>query len=191
MTRIIDMTTRTTEIDGLLVLTVKQVTDDRGTVRELFRASSYADLLGGAGAWQQVNATETRYGALRGLHGEAMTKLVATVSGTAFGVYLDAREDSSTYGAVVTVDLVPGTQVLVPAGVCNGFQCTSEEGSQYLYCFDQEWAPGMAGVAFSPLDEGLGFEWPVTVDPADPALVSAKDACAPRFSEVRVSGATA
>jgi dTDP-4-dehydrorhamnose 3,5-epimerase len=187
VTQIVDMATSTTAIDGLLVLTMKQVSDDRGTVRELFRASSYAEPLGGVGAWQQVNATETRFGAVRGLHGEAMTKLVAIVSGRAYGVYLDTREGSSTYGAVVTVDLVPGTQVLVPAGVCNGFQCVSEEGSQYLYCFDQEWVPGMAGVAFTPLDEGLGIEWPVPVDPADPAQISAKDAGAPRFSEVRAA----
>lgn len=187
MTQIIDMATSTTAIDGLLVLTMKQVQDDRGTVRELFRASAYTGLLPGVDRWRQVNATETRYGAVRGLHGEAMTKLVAIVSGRAHGVYLDTREGSSTYGAVVTVDLVPGTQVLVPAGVCNGFQCVSEEGSQYIYCFDDEWTPGMAGVAFTPLDEGLGIKWPVPVDPADPAQISAKDAGAPRFSEVRAA----
>ncbi len=178
------MDTTTTAIDGLVVLTMKQVSDDRGTVRELFRASSYAATLAGVGPWQQINATETRYGAVRGLHGEAMTKLVAIVSGRAFGVYLDARPGSATYGAVVTVDLEPGTQVLVPAGVCNGFQSVSEGGSQYLYCFDQEWVPGMAGTAFTPLDEGLGIEWPVAIDPSDPAQVSAKDAGAPRFSDV-------
>jgi len=45
----------------------------------------------------------------------------------------------------------------------------------------------MAGVAFTPLDEGLGVEWPVPIDPADPAQISAKDAGAPRFSEVRAA----
>ena len=50
--------------------------------------------------------------------------------------------------------LKPGTQVLVPAGVCNAFQSVSEEGTQYVYCFTDEWRPGMAGIAFSPLDEG-------------------------------------
>ena len=50
----------------------------------------------------------------------------------------------------------PGRQVLVPEGVGNGFQATSEGGCQYLYCFDHEWAPGMAGVACTPLDPALG-----------------------------------
>jgi dTDP-4-dehydrorhamnose 3,5-epimerase len=85
---------------------------------------------------------------------------------------------------VVTVELAPGTQVLVPAGVCNGFQSVSEQGTQYLYCFTEEWRPGMAGIAYTPLDEGLEFHWPVPIDPADPAQISAKDAGAPRFSEL-------
>jgi dTDP-4-dehydrorhamnose 3,5-epimerase len=174
-----EFATEHTEIEGLLVHTMKQVTDDRGTVREFYRSSAYADL----GGWQQINVTESKHAAIRGLHGESMTKLVACVAGEAFGAYLDARPDSSSYGKVVTARLRPGTQVLVPAGVCNGFQSVSPDGTQYLYCFTEEWRPGMAGIAFNPLDEGLGIEWPIAVDAADPAQLSAKDAGAPNFSE--------
>jgi dTDP-4-dehydrorhamnose 3,5-epimerase len=177
---------RSTDIDGLRVLTMRQVTDERGTVREFFRASGFGDVATGAlPAWQQINVTESAYGAVRGLHGEAMTKLVACVAGRAFGAYLDARPDSASHGAVVTVDLEPGIQVLVPAGVCNAFQTVSREGSQYLYCFTDEWRPGMAGTAYTPLDEALGIDWPVPIDPGDPAQISAKDAGAPRFSDHR------
>jgi dTDP-4-dehydrorhamnose 3,5-epimerase len=181
--QITDMRVDKTAIDGLLVLTMKQVTEPRGTVREFFRASAYAAPLAGLGPWQQINITETAQGGIRGLHGEAMVKLVACVAGEAFGAYLDARDDSQTYGAVVTVPLKTGTQVLVPAGVCNGFQSVSEQGCQYLYCFTDEWKPGMAGVGYSPLDPGLDIAWPIPVDPANPAQVSAKDASAPKFSE--------
>ena len=59
---VVDMQSAATGIDGLVVVTVKQATDERGTVRELFRASAYAELLAGLGAWQQVNVTETRRG---------------------------------------------------------------------------------------------------------------------------------
>ncbi|MDQ2838729.1 MAG: dTDP-4-dehydrorhamnose 3,5-epimerase [Actinomycetota bacterium] len=181
---ITDLQTSTTEIDGLVVCTLKQVTDERGTVREFFRASAYdTGAFAGAAGWQQINVTESGYGAIRGMHGEAMVKLVSCVAGRAFGAYLDAREDSPSYGAVVTVPLAPGTQVLVPAGVCNGFQSVSEEGTQYLYCFTDEWRPGMAGTAFNPLDEGLGIDWPVPIDVGDPSRISVKDASAPKFSE--------
>jgi len=181
--QIIDMQTTETEIAGLLVFRLKQVTDDRGTVREFFRASVYADAIPGLSEWQQINVTETRHGAIRGLHGEAMTKLVSCVSGESFGAYLDARTDSPSYGKVVTVTLKPGTQVLVPAGVCNAFQSLSPEGTQYVYCFTEEWKPGMAGIAFTPLDDGLGITWPIPVDVDNPAQISVKDASAPKFSE--------
>ena len=62
---------------GLVVLTMKQVTDDRGTVREFYRESAFVDAgLPSLGPWVQVNVTETRRGAIRGLHGEDMHKLV-------------------------------------------------------------------------------------------------------------------
>lgn len=76
-----------------------------------------------------------------------------------------------------------GTQVLVPQGVCNGFQSVSHGTSQYLYCFDQEWRPGMPGTALTPLDPALGIDWPIALDPADRAQVSAKDAAAPTLAD--------
>jgi dTDP-4-dehydrorhamnose 3,5-epimerase len=182
------MSLRQTAIDGLCQLETKAVTDERGTVRELFRTSGFAQAgIDVPERWQQINLTWTRHGGLRGLHGEAMTKLVGVASGEAYGVYLDARSGSSTYGQVVTLPLTVGVQVLVPAGVCNGFQAVSPEGCEYLYCFDAEWSPGMAGVAVNPLDPALGIAWPVPVDPADPAMISAKDSAAPSFSELASS----
>lgn len=183
MVEVVPFETAETGIDGVLVLTMKQVTDERGTVREAFRASALAGAGVAVGPWAQVNVTETHRGAIRGMHGEAMTKLVAVAAGRAHGAYVDARAGSPTRGEVVEVELVPGVQVLVPAGVCNGFQ-SLEDGTQFLYCFDVEWEPGMAGVACTPLDPALGIGWPIEVDPDDPALVSAKDRSAPTFAEL-------
>ena len=188
MPEIIEYTTRTTAIDGLVVITMKQVTDERGTVRELFRRSAFEQAgVAGFGPFEQINVTETHRGGLRGMHAEAMTKLVAVVAGEGFGAYIDLRPDSPTYSKVETVALVPGTQVLVPAGVGNGFQSLSD-GMQYAYCFDQEWHPGMAGTACNPLDPALGIEWPISVDPDDRAQVSAKDLSAPLFADVAGPG---
>lgn len=172
-----------TSIDGLLVLRMKQVTDERGAVREFFRASAFGEAGVHVGPWLQVNVTETARGAIRGLHGEAMVKLVSVASGRAHGAYVDARPGSATYGMVVEVELAPGTQVLVPAGVCNGFQAL-EDATQFLYCFDTEWTPGMPGVACTPLDPALAIGWPLAVDPDDPAQGSAKDRSAPAFAEL-------
>jgi dTDP-4-dehydrorhamnose 3,5-epimerase len=148
-------------------------------VREFYRESAWAEAgLPSLGPWLQVNLTESRRGVIRGMHGEAMTKVVAVAAGEAFGAYLDARPASASYGTVVTVSLVPGTQVVVPDGVCNGFQALSEP-TQYLYCFNAEWVPGMSGVAFDPMDEALGIPWPLPV--GEGGLLSDKDAAAPKF----------
>lgn len=174
------MTVGGTDIAGLVRLTAKAVTDSRGTVREFFRASAFADAeLAVPTQWAQMNLTWTARGGLRGLHAESMTKLVGVAHGEAFGAYLDTRPDSPTYGKIVTQTLTVGVQMLVPPGVGNGFQAVSEGGCQYFYCFDREWVPDMQGIAVNPLDPALGISWPMT-----PSL-SLKDANAPMFAEVR------
>jgi dTDP-4-dehydrorhamnose 3,5-epimerase len=185
---IVDRQVERSAIAGLLVIRLKQISDERGSIREFARQSTGAADFPLAGAWQQINVTETVHGAVRGLHGEQMTKLVGVVHGTAFGAYVDARPESPTRGVVMTIDLAKGTQVLVPPGVCNGFQCTSPDGCQYLYCFDTEWVAGMAGVAVHPLDPALGIDWPVPVDPDNRAQLSAKDAGLPTLAEVLAAG---
>ena len=98
---LIDFTTRTGTIDGLVVITMKQANDDRGTVRELFRRSAFGDAALDFGRIEQVNLTETHEpGAVRGMHAESMTKLVTVAHGRARGVYVDARPQSPTFGVV-------------------------------------------------------------------------------------------
>ncbi|KRL06596.1 dTDP-4-dehydrorhamnose 3,5-epimerase family protein [Liquorilactobacillus hordei] len=172
------------KIEGLQIINAKMVTEGRGTVRELYRQSSYSSFLPNTvSAWSQVNLTRTQRGAVRGLHGEAMSKLVTVAYGSAYGVYVDTRVNSKTIGAVVTVKLTPGVQVFVPQGVCNGFQAL-DENTEYLYFFDNEWAPGMSGVALTPLDAELGIEWPISIDPNNREQISEKDSKAPSLSEV-------
>ena len=184
--QIVPLEATETDIDGLWTVRMKQVSDGRGTVREFYRESAFRDAgLPSLGPWVQVNITETRQGAIRGLHGEHAIKLVAVAEGEAFGAYVDARPGSPTRGSTVTVSLTKGTQVLVPAGVCNGFQSVSVGGTQYLYCFDSEWRPGMAGVAINPLDPDLAISWPLPVDPDDVTRLSRKDAGLPRLAHLK------
>ena len=81
----------TTSIDGLHVIEMKEIRDERGVIREFYRESAFVDAgLPSLGPWLQINITESRYRALRGLHGEDMFKLVAIAAGEAFGAYVDA-----------------------------------------------------------------------------------------------------
>ena len=183
-TRIEPFSAKESNIEGLKVISAKMVTDDRGTVRELFRGSVYAEVLPDSiTGWKQINLTRTKTGAVRGLHGEAMNKLVTVAYGSVFGAYVDTRPDSKTFGAVQTVHITPGVQVFVPQGVCNGFQAL--EDTEYLYFFDNEWAPGMPGTALCPLDPELDINWPIAIDTNDLNQISEKDSKAPTLAQLR------
>jgi dTDP-4-dehydrorhamnose 3,5-epimerase len=180
---IVDFETQQAGIDGLIVITPKQITDDRGTIRELFRRSAFESAGVQLAPFSQINVTDSARGCVRGMHAEHMTKLLTVASGAALGAYVDLRPGSATFRQVDTVELRPGVQVLVPAGVANGFQVLSAE-CQYVYCFDAEWTPTMAGTACTPLDPALGIDWPIPIDRDDPAQISPKDRDAALLADV-------
>jgi dTDP-4-dehydrorhamnose 3,5-epimerase len=182
--QIIDFRTTSTDIAGLHLIRMKQVVEDRGTVREFYRASAFAAAGIDLPSFPQINVTETLPGAIRGMHGEPMVKVIAIAHGTAYGAWVDTRDGSPTRGAVVQQELEPGVQIVVPDGVCNGFQSTSDTPTQYVYCFTSEWVPGMGGVAINPLDPALGIRWPLEVGRDDRTKLSQKDLDAPTLAQV-------
>jgi len=170
-----------TAIDGLHLIRTKVVDDERGAVREILRPTALAALGLPALQVRQVNLTFTRAGSVRGIHAEAMHKLVGVAQGEAFGVWVDLRPGPG-FGVVVSVPLVLGVQALVPPGVGNGLQAVTD--CEYLYCFDREWQPGMAGACVHPLDPDLGIDWPLPVDALDRSQLSQKDAAQPRLRDL-------
>jgi glucose-1-phosphate thymidylyltransferase len=176
---IVEHAVRRRAIDGLHVITMKQVTDERGTVREFYRESAFVER--GAALARAVGAGQRHrdeQGAVRGMHGEDMTKLVAVVHRRSPRRLRRPAPGSATFGEVVTVRLVPGAQVLVPAGVCNGFQAT--RGRHPVPVLLRPSSGRRAWPAWpAPLDPDLGIDWPLPIDPDDPAVLSAKDRDAP------------
>ena len=167
-----------TKIDGLKVRHVHEAIDSRGPLWEMYRES------GSEGVPVQVNVMSADRGVVRGLHGEAETsKLFGVIAGEALGVFVDTRRGSPTFGAVETVKLVPGMQVTVPSGVCNGFQALLDR-TCCMCALSREWRPDMPGVYVNPFDPALGIEWPVAVDHNDRAYVSERDANAPFLRSV-------
>jgi len=87
-------------INGLIIGELTMGIDPRGVVREFFRRS-HSDEKGipePKDGWAQINVTESIYGAVRGLHAEETNKLIGIVSGEAFGVWIDARFESESFG---------------------------------------------------------------------------------------------
>lgn len=176
---------QSTPIKDLYIITLKQVSEERGTIREAYRHSSFRDIpVEGVGSWKQINVTESCQGVIRGIHAESMNKLVGVISGEGFGAYVDLRKDSPSKKVVFTTELRKGMQVFIPNGVGNGFQSTSEEPSQYLYCFDEEWTPGMPGLTINPLDPDLHIDWPIKMKASNSSLVSKKDISAPLLKDI-------
>ncbi len=178
---VFEATSEPTAIEGLHLIRTKVAVDERGAVREILRPSSLSALGLPALQVRQVNLTATREGAVRGIHAEAMHKLVGVAQGEAFGVWVDLRPGPGR-GRMVTVSLVLGIQALVPPGVGNGLQAVTD--CEYLYCFDREWEPGMAGACVHPLDPDLAVPWPLPVDASDRSQLSAKDEAQPRFRDL-------
>lgn len=171
-----------TRIEGLWTTELKQFRDARGTIREAFRQSEFeAAGLPSLGRRPQTNATETVRGGLRGIHGEYAHKLVAVAAGEVYAVILDLRPDSPTAGEWEGFTLGPGQGLFVSSGLGNSFQTTSDEPSQYLYQFAEEWAPDMPGVHVTPLDPALGIDWPLE------PILSEKDADPSRTLAVALS----
>lgn len=187
MSGVEDLRAEPTPLEGCWRLRMRQAGDERGVVREFYRRSALTAL--GIGVPQrlaQVNATVSGHGALRGIHAEAVTKLVMLAWGSAVAVIVDLRPDAPTAGRPVAFEMHPGDGLLLAAGLGNSFQTTSPDGSLYLYAFDEEWRPGMPGRAATPLDPALadaGIRWPIPVDPDDRSRISAKDAAAPTIAE--------
>jgi dTDP-4-dehydrorhamnose 3,5-epimerase len=172
-----------TALAGLYIIEMKQVSDERGILRELFRTSDFEAAGVPVPGFVQANLTRSHRGVVRGLHGEPMTKFVTVIVGSAFGAYADARSTSPTFGEVATVELTPGRAVIVPTGVCNGFQATADGWTEYAYCFDREWEPTIGAVAVNAFDPALAIDWPITIDRTDRALLSEKDASLPVLAE--------
>jgi dTDP-4-dehydrorhamnose 3,5-epimerase len=173
-----------TEIDGLMVLDIEGRGDDRGVLYEVFRRTDFQGARSETFVWQQINLSETYYGALRGMHGELTTKFAGVAHGSGVGAYVDARAQSPTCGRSVTVELYPGRMVLIPPGVCNGLQSTSRSNTLYVCCFDSEIVAGMRNVSVNPLDPGLAIPWPIQVDPHDRSQISLDDVNLPTLESV-------
>ena len=103
-------------------------------VREFYRASAFEAAGIPLPAFQQVNVTQTNPGAIRGMHGESMVKLIAIAHGTAWGAWVDARPESPTRGAVFQtrhlVDALAAIRVPIRVGIHSGeVALTAMEGS--------------------------------------------------------------
>lgn len=184
-----DLAVHTTAIPGLLVVDLPVHGDNRGWFKENWQRAKMTALgLPDFGPVQQNVSFNDERGVTRGIHAEPWDKFVSVATGRVFGAWVDLREGSS-FGAVVTCEIQPGTAVFVPRGVGNAYQ-TLEPATAYSYLVNAHWsAAARERYTFVGLhDESLHIDWPIpltqaTLSEADrqhPLLVDARPVAAPR-----------
>ena len=146
----------------------------RGEVFELYNYERMRGLgLPRSFGANHVSVLTSRRGALRGIHGGPVGKLVSvlTPSDKVFAAILDGRTESSTFGQVETFELTYGHALYVPA-YCGNSALTISDTSTYLMAFDVPWEPDLEDLRINPLDAELRIPWPLpreelTVHPRD------------------------
>lgn len=169
-----NLTSKKTAIDGLLIFDLPVHGDSRGWFKENWQHQKMTAKeigLPDFGPVQNNISFNAEKGVTRGLHAEPWDKYISTGSGSVFGVWCDIRENSPTYGKVVTQIIDPSVAIYVPRGVANGFQAL-EDQTVYTYLVNDHWSPDAKYSNVSIFDKSLKIDWPISLDKA---IISEKD----------------
>ena len=169
-----------TGLEGLVLVELESVSDERGTFARTFDAAEW-EARGMCARVLQCNLSRNvRRGTLRGLHYQEAphgeTKLVRCSRGAIFDVAVDLRRDSPTFlrwfGAELSGE--NGRMLHIPAGFAHGF-LTLADDSEVLYQMSDVYVPEAArGVRWD--DAAFAIEWP-----GPPAVISERDRNYPDF----------
>lgn len=171
-----------TELPEVILVEPKVFGDDRGFFLETYHADRYKE--GGiVPDFVQDNHSKSKYGTLRGLHGQLQRpqgKLVRALAGEIFDVAVDVRPGSSNFGRWVGALLSAENhhQLYIPPGFLHGFCVVSESAEVAYKCtalYDPE---DELSVLWN--DPDIAIDWPVQAP-----LLSARDSDAATLAEAR------
>jgi dTDP-4-dehydrorhamnose 3,5-epimerase len=172
-----------TRLEGPLLIAPRVIGDERGFFSETYRRSVFAEL-GIPEEMVQDNHSRSGFGIVRGMHFQiaaGAAKLVRCARGEIFDVVVDLRGGSPTFGQWEGFLLTEENMRMAycPIGFAHGF-CVLSEVADVMYKQSNYYADDTErGIAYN--DPEVGIEWPLT---ADQLIPSARDASAPRLSEI-------
>lgn len=176
-----------TSIPDVLVIEPKVFGDDRGFFYESFNQKTFNEATGLNEVFVQDNHSRSTQGVLRGLHYQlppkAQGKLVRVIRGAVWDVAVDIRQNSSTFGKWVGVELSEHNhkQLWIPSGFAHGFIVTSE-CADFVYKTTNYYSPeDERCIAWN--DRGLGISWPKNIIPN----LSNKDSKGVPFERIETS----
>jgi dTDP-4-dehydrorhamnose 3,5-epimerase len=184
-------------LPGVRYGTIVRHADDRGSFRELWRASTFGTLdprdsgntadvaAGREPRFVQANVSVSAPGVLRGLHcHRRQLDYWVVLSGRAFVALVDVRPAIESGGTPVveTRELFPDAWVVIPAGVAHGFLAL--ERLEVLYLVTNEY-DGADELGFAWDDPAVGVPWPVLSVTSDGRpILSERDQTNPPLSDL-------
>ena len=162
----------------VLIITCKNISDERGYFSEYFNQSAFQKISGNATTFVQDNFSLSRKWVLRGLHFQkkpfAQAKLIRVLRGEIFDVVVDLRKNERTFGkwAGVRLDEVDNKMLYVPEGFAHGFISLSDKTELLYKCssyFNKE-----AERTLHWSDNTISISWPPQI-PISSVIISEKD----------------
>jgi len=174
-----------TTIEAVKIITPGSFADSRGVLCETYNRDRFIQHGIALEFVQDTQSVSIRTGTIRGLHFQsspaAQGKLARVLRGSIFGVAVDLRRSSPTYGKWTAEKLsaTDGKQMLVPVGFAHGF-CTLEPDTHVFYKATASYSQAHdLGIAWN--DPDLAIDWPV---PPGKAILSDRDARLPAFNSL-------
>ncbi|WP_439481872.1 dTDP-4-dehydrorhamnose 3,5-epimerase [Cyclobacterium plantarum] len=170
-----------TELKGAFILEVERIVDERGFFGRTFCQKEFEKHGLETGIAQANMSFNKKKGTVRGMHYQVApyqeTKLVKCTSGAIYDIIIDLREDSSTYGKWIGVELSGenNRMLYVPKDFAHGF-ITLEDNTSIQYLVSQFYTPGSErGIKWD--DPKFDLKWPIEV-----SVISEKDNSHPYFT---------
>jgi dTDP-4-dehydrorhamnose 3,5-epimerase len=181
------MTVTETKLKGCFELEPTIFQDDRGYFFESFNQNTFNDQLGLNINFVQDNESFSSKGVLRGLHFQAgkyaQSKLVRVIKGKVLDVVVDVRENSSTFGEHVSVELSEDNkkQLFIPRGFAHGFVVLSNTAIFSYKCDNFYNKASERGIIYD--DKDLKIDW---VLKKSELIVSDKDCLLPTLENLKL-----
>jgi len=176
-----------TELKGCFILEPEIYEDSRGYFFELFNSEVFKRVTGQDVHFLQDNQSYSTYGVIRALHYQvgayAQAKLVSVLQGKVLDVAVDLRQDSSTFGKHVAIELSSDNkrQMYIPRGFAHGFSVLSDSAVFWYKCDNYYNKESEAGIRLD--DPSLAIDWKV---PKSAFRISKKDALLPPLTEAKL-----
>jgi dTDP-4-dehydrorhamnose 3,5-epimerase len=172
-------------IPGVRTGTLARHDDERGSFRELWRASADQDALEPHERFVQANLSTSAAGVLRGLHyHRRQLDRWVVVGGRAFVALVDVRPAVAATGPAIveTIELGVDDWVVIPRGVAHGFLAL--EALELLYLVTNEY-DGSDELGFAWDDAAVGVPWPPVPGTRDGRpILSPRDRTNPSLAEL-------